>query len=361
MPTVEFNCTGCGAELRFEPGTSSMACAHCGTHNTLPTLPGGAHELDFEAAVRELDAGADTVERLSITCRSCGATVEFPENVTASTCCYCGTPIVANSVSARHIRPNAILPFAITSEQARAIFDRWVRSRWFAPSDLRRLAILEGRLAGVYLPYWTFDCHAITRYTGQRGEYYFVSVPYTTTVNGKRITRMRRERRTRWYPASGTVTDRFNDILISAGSSLNPAKLAKLEPWDLRATVAYADQYLSGFRAESYRIGLAQGFAHAREATAPAIHRTIRADIGGDTQRIIRAESDYANITFKLLLLPVWLCAYRYRQRVFQIMVNARTGELVGDRPWSAWKIAGFIAALFAVAAAIASIALLVR
>lgn len=361
MPTVEFNCTGCGAELRFAPGTTTLACAHCGASNSLPELPDTAHELDFESALRTLDVSAQTVERLSITCSSCGATAEFPDNTTAATCCHCGTPIVATGASTRHIKPNAILPFAITTDQARAIFDRWVRSRWFAPSDLRRLAILEGRLAGVYLPFWTFDCHATTRYTGQRGEYYYVTVPYTTTVNGRTVVRHRTERRTRWYPASGTVTDRFNDILISAGSSLNPAKLAKLEPWDLRATVAYADQYLSGFRAESYRIGLAQGFSHAREATVPAIHRTIRADIGGDTQRIIRAESDYANITFKLLLLPVWLCAYRYRQRIFQIMVNARTGELVGDRPWSAWKIAALVTALLAAAAAIASAAFLVR
>lgn len=353
MDAVQYSCTGCGADLRFEPGAQTLVCAHCGTRNTLPDLPAPAAEIDFEAALRDLASLAPTIQRPSVSCNSCGATVEFPEHVTASSCCYCGNPIVATATLVSHIRPNAVLPFAVTTDQARALFERWIRSRWFAPGDFKRLAVLEGALVGVYLPYWTYDCRATSRYTGRKGIYYYVNVPYTTTVNGKRVTRMRRERRTRWYPASGTVRDRFNDILVSGGSSLNARKLHTLQPWDLKACVAYSDQYLSGFRAETYRVGLREGFDLAKQAAVPAIERSIRADIGGDTQVISRYVSDYDEITFKHLLLPVWLCAYRYRDRPFQIMVNARTGELVGDRPWSAWKISFLILAILAALGAI--------
>ena len=76
---------------------------------------------------------------------------------------------------------------------------------------------------------------------------------------------------------------------------------------------------------------------------APIIEGTIRSDIGGDEQRIHSAATRYSNITFKHILLPVWMSAYRYRDKIYRIVINARTGEVQGERPYSAWKIAGMV------------------
>ena len=90
-----------------------------------------------------------------------------------------------------------------------------------------------------------------------------------------------------------------------------------------------------------YRCGdLAQGFTIAQTLMDPIIRQTVCRDIGGDHQRIDSLKTQYAGITFKHILLPVWLSAYRYRGRLFRFMVNARTGEIFGQRPYSAWKIA---------------------
>ncbi len=79
------------------------------------------------------------------------------------------------------------------------------------------------------------------------------------------------------------------------------------------------------------------------------IRTDVRADIGGDDQRIHQLNTSYSGITFKHLLLPVWISAYRFNQKVYQVMVNARTGEVQGDRPFSIWKIAGFVVLLLLV------------
>ena len=208
----------------------------------------------------------------------------------------------------------------------------WIRSRWFAPGDLRRWANQTDTLIGVYLPHWTFDAATVTSYVGQRGDDYRVTVG-----SGKK---RRTEVRTRWSPAWGTVSVDFDDLLVPAGGSLPRGLAEGLEPWDLQALVPYADAYLSGFRAESYRTGLEEAFSRAEETMRARIRAAVCRDIGGDRQQIWRMETRKERLTFKHLLLPVWTCSYRYRHRVFPIVVNARTGEVQGKRPWSAWKIA---------------------
>jgi len=121
--------------------------------------------------------------------------------------------------------------------------------------------------------------------------------------------------------------------------------VTKLEPWDLRLVQPYADDFLAGFAAETYQIDLRQGWGVAQQLMAPTIDSTIRSDIGGDEQRISAKRTAYSAISFKHLLLPVWVSAYRYSGKTFRFLVNARTGEVQGERPWSAWKIASAITA----------------
>ena len=149
----------------------------------------------------------------------------------------------------------------------------------------------------------------------------------------------RQVRRTRWYPATGRVWVDFNDILVPASDTLPRKYVDELEPWDLPALTPYADEYLSGFQSESYTTDLRAGFNLAKDKMVPDIDSKIRWDIGGDEQRIHSKTTYYQNITFKYILLPVWISAYRFKDRTFQFLVNARTGEVQGERPWSWIKI----------------------
>lgn len=348
--TPRYSCTNCGAELTFRPGTDSLVCPYCGTANRIDTAAAPpVEEKDFLAELERIERQSDAVDAIVVHCDSCAAEVRLPENVTSSACSFCGSPVVAAGRSIKLIRPKAILPFAIDERGARERFRRWIRSLWFAPGALKHQARIDASLAGVYLPFWTYDCAATTRYAGQRGDDYWTTETYTTIVNGKPRLATRQVRRTRWTPVAGVVRDRFDDVLVAATASVRRERLEALEPWDLPRLAPFTGDYLAGFRAEAYSIGLRDGFGRAQERMQPVIDATIRRDIGGDHQRIISKRSSYAGITFKHVLLPVWIFAYRWNNKAYQILVNARTGEVLGERPWSAWKIAGVVLAVLAV------------
>lgn len=334
-----FPCQQCGAELQFQPGTTSLKCQHCSFENLIPQSEEEIEEIDFHVTAQALRDQAPTQESDVVKCDACGAESSFGPNITASACPFCGTQIVATASSKRLLRPRSLLPFKVTRDKSLELFGSWIKSLWFAPSDLRQYALNDERLRGVYLPHWTYDSRATTFYRGQRGDDYWVTVPRTVMVNGRAQVRMTRERRTRWRSVSGTVGNRFDDVVVPASRSLPQDDLLKLEPWDLKALVAYDDGYISGFVAESYQVDLEEGWTTARQLMDPIIRETVCRDIGGDHQRIDSLKTQYAGITFKHILLPVWLSAYRYRGKLFRFMVNARTGEVLGQRPYSAWKI----------------------
>jgi hypothetical protein len=176
--------------------------------------------------------------------------------------------------------------------------------------------------------------------------------------NGRSVSRTRQVRRTRWTSVSGVVSDTFDDVLVMAnGGSLPQKHLDALEPWDLGNLTPYKDEYLSGFVSQSYQVTLADGFDRARQIMDVTIRQTIAADIGGDHQRIGTASTQYHGVTFKHILLPVWLSAYRYADTTSHFFVNARTGEVRGERPYSVWKILFAVLAALVIAAVIFLIA----
>ncbi|RMF72535.1 MAG: hypothetical protein D6744_16725 [Planctomycetota bacterium] len=314
----------------YKPGTPNLICQYCGHENPIPQSVADIKELDFRAVLAELSATHETIEQTTVKCDACGAEVDKPPNVTAMACPFCGADIVMTGRSQRLIKPKALLPFRIERAEAQARFRHWLRKLWFAPNAVKKYARAD-RIQGVYVPYWTYDCNTVSAYTGMRGEYYYVTVG-----SGKN---RRTVRKTRWYPAAGVVFNTFNDVLIIASKSLPTKYAERLEPWDLRNLTPYSDEYLSGFRAESYQVDLAEGFERARSIMDAVIRDTVRSDIGGDTQQIHSIQTEHRNITFKHILLPIWLSAYAYKNRTYRYLVNGRTGEVQGERPWSWVKI----------------------
>lgn len=343
-------CPGCGARLEYDPRAAALTCPYCGRSVEIALEDTRVEELDYEAHLEEAAHEAGEIETRTVKCASCGGETTRSVEVVADACPFCGTPSVVEGGSIRTIKPGAVLPFGIDRERAEEGFRAWIRSRWFAPSALKRMAERDGALSGVYVPYWTFDCETTSVYRGLRGDDYWVTETDTGFEKGRPVRRSRRVRKTRWWPASGTVNGSFDDVLVLAGDSLPRSYIERLEPWDLEAVVPYRDDYLAGFRAETYSLDLRAGFEAARKDMAPAIEALVRRDIGGDRQHITSLRTRYARVTFKHVLLPVWVSAYRYRDRVFRILVNARTGEIQGERPWSVWKIVLTVAAVLAVA-----------
>lgn len=334
-----FKCMSCGGDLAYTPGEQVLTCPSCGFENRVPKSDHCVRELDFFDHLDQVVCGEEQIEAPVVECDSCGARTTFDPHIVSDLCPYCGSDIIIKDASVKEIKPKSILPFHLKRDKAEEKYKQWLKSRWFAPSALKKEANLKKQFNGIYVPYWTYDCDSFTRYSGQRGDAYYVSEQYTTTENGKTVTKTRRVRKIRWTSVSGHVYNTFDDLLVLASRSL-PQKFANaLEPWDLHNLEPYQDQYLSGFKAECYQVDLKEGFVKAKAMTEDTIEDSIRRDIGGDEQRIQSMNASYDNITFKHILLPIWLSAYRFKEKTYRVLVNARTGEVQGERPWSWLKI----------------------
>jgi DNA-directed RNA polymerase subunit RPC12/RpoP len=346
-------CPGCAASQVYEPKDGCLVCPYCGRSEQIPASAEQVQERSYEQYLNPNMAQLKrlTEDALEVRCSACGADVTFPPTEVAGECPFCGTKIVAQPRSADPIvAPEGVLPFHVTQDQATDSIKKWIASLWFAPNALKRLAT-QDVIEGIYLPFWTYDSNTVSHYTGQRGEYYYETETYTDTdAQGNRVTRTRTVRRTRWYSASGTVSRWFDDLLVPATKSLPQSRLEELEPWDLPQLKPYDPAFLSGYKAQRYQVELGEGFERAKEVMDDVIRGDIRQDIGGDEQRIDSVSTSYSGITFKHILLPVYLAAYRFNQKVYQVMVNARTAEVQGERPYSKWKIALFTLMLIIIA-----------
>lgn len=342
-------CQNCGAILHYAPGTNSLKCEYCGTVNQIEddTEPAAVQPIDYDTFIASQQNHTEvTQQAVVVKCVSCGASTTMLPNVTADSCPFCASPLVVDTAQTTSIlQPHYVLPFVVSDKEAVQHFQKWMSKLWFAPSDLVKKVkdSSSQQLKGIYIPHWSYDTDTYTEYSGSRGEYYYTTETYTVEVNGRTETRTRQVRHTAWYPASGSVNNNFRDVLVSASPSL-PLKMAQiLEPWHLEQLKKYDGRYLSGFRAEIYQTNAEQGLAIAKKRMDPVIRTEICDDIGGDEQRIDDYDVEYNQLGLKYLLLPVWISAYRYNNKLYHFVVNACTGEVTGDRPYSWMKIVGLI------------------
>lgn len=352
---LTITCRQCGAGLAFEPGLQSLKCGHCGALNEVAVRAEAIEELDFQRFLAEQAGKEETVELATLTCDGCGASSTLDPHVTSGTCPFCGTNLVIKTGStSTQLKPKSILPFAIDRKAALERLQGWLSGLWFAPFGFQQAYKGMDRFTGVYIPYWTYDAHAETDYAGERGEHYYTTESYTAQENGRSVTRTRQVRHTRWWPASGQVALDFDDILVLASKSLPEKHTAALEPWDLQSLVPFDEKFLAGFRTETYQIKVDEGYERAGRVMSDAITQAVQQDIGGDEQRIHSMTTRYSAITFKHILLPIWISAFRYGEKVFRFVINGRTGEVQGERPWSWAKILLLVVAVLGIAAVVA-------
>lgn len=347
-------CKNCAAKLTYKPGTTNLKCEYCGAENEIEVDETVEVELDFEKFISTEFNNIQKEEITTVACESCGAKTTFDPNVVSEFCPFCGSVLVSKKTKTEsHFRPSLLLPFAIETKAAFTNFQTWIKKLWWAPNDLKKYAVQQEKLKGLYIPYWTYDSQTYSRYTGQRGDNYQTTETYTTTENGKSVTKTRTVTKIRWSYASGNVSHLFDDVLVCASTSLPLKYIERLPPWDLTKMVNYDERFLSGFRTESYQTDVKEGFVSAKGKMEEHIRTLVCKDIGGDHQRISTLNISYDNITFKHILLPIFVSAYRYKNKVYRFLVNGQTGKVQGERPYSWIKISLAILVGLAIIAAL--------
>ncbi|GAB1513001.1 hypothetical protein JCM33774_50430 [Actinophytocola sp. KF-1] len=319
----------------FDIGAQRLKCPSCGNEQPIIEDAGRQvveHDLRGISSARARTLVQQGAEK-EIVCQNCGGHTTFSGSLTATRCPYCATPIQRDDVhdSPDRLPVDAVLPFQVAEPAARDVVEKWIKSRWFAPTEFKKYSE-AGSFASVYVSYFTFDATADTDYRGERG------TTYTVTVGSGE--NRRTETRIRWTPTSGRVHNRFDDLPVLANTGLDEKKVAALEPWPTQQARPYSAEYVAGHLSRTYDRTAEDCFGQARQQMEAEIDRTVRRDIGGDQQRVHSKNSHWYDMRFKYLLLPVWLLTVVYEGRPFQVCINGVTGEVQGRRPISKFKVA---------------------
>lgn len=335
-PTQAFFCPRCGAETGWDADHRMLVCDYCG-YQQEPETAGEIVEYDLEEFLRS-DVGKALgygTETKTVSCQQCGATTTVEPAVTSTECPFCGSNVVLEQETATDIiQPESVIPFHISQDAALQKYRQWLGRGIFRPGDLARRAG-RGQLYGVYLPFWMFDAEAFSRWRADAGYYYYETESYTTTENGKRVTKTRQVRKVRWEPAWGQHSGSYDDVLVYATNSVDQGLLEKIYPFDTEQLVPYSPQYLSGWRAEQYHIDLPEGWEIGRRKILDWEQDACIAEIPGDTYRDLHVNTTVTEVAFKHALLPVWIASYPYKGKVYRYMVNGLTGEVQGQKPTS--------------------------
>ncbi len=326
------------ASSQFDIATQLLKCRHCGNTHELVEVTGSVEERDLREALtllrqRKSAAAQFLADEKEIVCQNCGGHTTFTGSLTSDKCPYCATPIQRDDVHAapERLPVDGLLPFSVDPRQATALIEKWIKSRWFAPSEFKTYG-RTGSFASVYMAYFTYDADTFTLYRGQRGDNYTVTVGQGDNK--------RTEVRTDWTPVRGSVRNSFDDIPIFANEGLDRGKVDKLEPWPTETARPYSPEYVAGHLCRTYDRDVEQCLPDATRQMEAEIQQTVRRDIGGDQQRITSMDINWQKMTYKHVLLPIWLLTVIYQQRPFQVYINGVTGEVHGARPYSKVKIA---------------------
>ena len=341
VDTETFICQNCGGVMKFDIKKQKFECASCKTEYDLQTLSDAVKENDFNSYLEREKTAIPFEGMAVVSCQNCGMEISFSESQFATTCPMCGSTQVAAAKQSSGIPPDGLIPFKVDKKDAQEKFKAWVKSRWFAPNDFKK-RYGEGDLAGMYLPFWTYDAYAVSHYWGRGGRHRRV------TQDGKTKTV------TDWYPVQGIVNASFDDVQICA--SHKEKNIEGILPYGtITNTRPFSVGYMSGYYAEVYKIKANKGFESAKVIMEKALRNLAAKDIRRtyDVAEVQSLSTKYSNVTYKHVLLPLWSSAFGYKGKTYNYAVNGETGKVSGSRPYSAVKITLAVVATIALIVAI--------
>ena len=321
-------CPSCGAPMSFDPATSKLRCTYC---DTVIDINGEAS--DEELSFDDLDEKEDISWKDAMTifrCPNCGAENVAPKTSLSMVCPFCGSNQVIDNTSIVGMKPNRIVPFRIDSDKAVANYQTWLKKKLLAPHKIK-VNIPKLVKAGVYIPCWTYDTSSFSTYQGRLGEHYTVTVG-----TGKdRHT----ETRTRYFYVSGTKQVVFDDVLVEASKKIAQKDLNSVAPYRTNEAVVYDERYMAGFQSEHYSTTCKEGWTTAKQLMSPVIKNKILSDYRYDVVDYLNVKTQYANITYKYVLLPMWIGNYQWNSKTYSFIVNGESGRMTGSYPKSWLKI----------------------
>ncbi|MDE5582899.1 MAG: hypothetical protein K2J08_04265 [Ruminococcus sp.] len=335
MESTEYKCPNCSAGLTFMPETQKFGCEYCSSEFEVAYIQ--QLYADEENATGTVDTAEiqDFEEHTNLYhCASCGADIMADDEQTALFCYYCHNPVILSGKLTGEYKPDKIIGFKLTREQAENRFKEWVKKRWFVPKDFKTDEQLE-KMTGLYVPFWTADCdmkadvEAIGKKirTWTSGDYKYTNTKEYAIARKADII-------TEGIPADGE--SKIEDLLMES-----------IEPFDYDDLKDFSMSYFSGFFADKFDMGKADVFPRIKQRATQAGKKVIDSSIFG-YDSVIYSHENYRILGTKWqhIMLPVWFMTYRYKDKVYEFAVNGQTGKLAGTPPLDSAKLALFSSAI---------------
>ncbi len=316
-----FSCPKCGGHMSYNL-EQQLVCEYCGYAEAVEenhTADEAEQVLDFVLPTSRGHRWSEAQQHL--VCSRCGAMSLLATGVTATECPYCGShQLVTSEEISELIDPNVIAPAKLSEKDAADKIREWLGRGWFAPDDLRKLA-QSSALRPAYYPFWTFD-----------GTLHLKWLCEVNEGSGDSPN---------WVPRNGVELEMFDDVLVPGIKSLLKENLSQLEPFHLKELVEFDPSYLAGWTALAYDHPLADASLIARQKVVRKLRSQLYSRVQpGDQKRNLKSSGvDWSGMTFKYILLPLWMGSYQYQGNNYRIMINGHTGKVSGKKPVDMVKV----------------------
>lgn len=339
-----FKCSSCGSSKVFSPKDQALLCRHCESVTAFDIDNNIIKKPFFENAdkSRQTLEKDDSLEILK--CSSCGAELNLLAGEISGNCPFCGTGNINPLENISGLKPDECIPFTIEAKDAEDSFNKWIKKRWFAPSDLKKKARAD-HLKGVYSPCYAFDTNSQSTYSGVLGK------SYTTYVGSGKNRRM--VVKIRYFNISGSLNKDFVDVMTECSPHIDQKALDKIRPFKMEKRAVFNKAFLSGYSADSNDIDLYQGWNITKQKMDGEIKRAILSKYQYDVVQSLTIKTNYSDINYSYMLLPIYLSGYKYKEKFYNFLVNGTTGKTYGKFPLSPIKI--FFAILAAAALMVAA------
>jgi DNA-directed RNA polymerase subunit RPC12/RpoP len=323
-----FSCPNCGAPLEYLLQANALSCLHCGLVQEITERSAVDDEQDMARILPTERGHRWAASQHQMVCEQCGAHSLWAIGQTAAECPYCGSRQLLESEETQGlVDPHGIAIMKVNESQAMESVLQWLGKGWTVPDDLMEAA-RRSLLRSAYYPFWTFDGTAEMSWTG------YVDQGYGDNHN--------------WVKREGTEYEMFDDVLVPGLTSFKFKTLNNLGDFYIKDIVEFKPEYLAGWPAMTYDRPLAKATLLAREQIARKLRREINSRaLQGRYKRDFRAGNlNWSDMTFKHILLPLWIGTYRYKGGEYPVMINGQTGKVTGEKPRDTFKVFGIIVSI---------------